>query len=68
MPPQPSRCRCRRCASTTGRSQAAWGSSYGRESNYLRVYASQIRRKLEPDPGRPVHVLTEPGVGYRLVR
>lgn len=47
--------------------KAAWGPSYGRESNYLRVYASQLRRKLEPDPSRPVHLVTEPGVGYRLV-
>ncbi len=48
--------------------KAAWGPSYGRESNYLRVFASQLRRKLEPDPSRPVHLLTEPGIGYRLVR
>lgn len=48
--------------------RAAWGPSYGRESNYLRVYASQLRRKLEPDPGQPVNLLTEPGIGYRLVR
>ncbi|MBK6886169.1 MAG: response regulator transcription factor [Tetrasphaera sp.] len=47
--------------------KAAWGPSYGRESNYLRVYANQLRRKVEPDPGHPVHLLTEPGVGYRLV-
>jgi two-component system KDP operon response regulator KdpE len=47
--------------------KAAWGPSYGRESNYLRVFASQLRRKLEPDPSRPVHLLTEPGLGYRLV-
>lgn len=48
--------------------RAAWGPSYGRESNYLRVYASQLRRKLEPDPSRPRYLLTEPGIGYRLVR
>ncbi len=48
--------------------KSAWGPAYGRESNYLRVYANQIRRKLEPDPSRPQHLLTEPGVGYRLVR
>jgi two-component system KDP operon response regulator KdpE len=45
-----------------------WGPSYGRESNYLRVYANQLRRKLEPDPARPRYLLTEPGQGYRLVR
>ncbi|WP_374969798.1 response regulator [Terrabacter sp. BE26] len=44
-----------------------WGPSYGRESNYLRVYANQLRRKLETDPSRPVHLLTEPGLGYRFV-
>jgi len=46
--------------------KSAWGPSYGRESNYLRVYANQIRRKLEPDPGAPRYLITEPGVGYRL--
>ena len=46
--------------------RAAWGPSYGRESNYLRVYASQLRRKLEPDPGHPRYLITEPGIGYRL--
>ncbi|MDQ2758286.1 MAG: response regulator transcription factor [Actinomycetota bacterium] len=46
--------------------RAAWGPAYGRELNYLRVYANQLRRKLEPDPGNPVHLLTEPGIGYRL--
>ncbi|TPG14882.1 response regulator transcription factor [Pedococcus bigeumensis] len=44
-----------------------WGPGYGRESNYLRVYANQLRRKLEPDPARPQYVVTEPGQGYRLV-
>jgi two-component system KDP operon response regulator KdpE len=44
-----------------------WGPAYGRESNYLRVYANQLRRKLEPDPGNPRYLLTEPGQGYRLV-
>ena len=47
--------------------RAAWGPSYGRESNYLRVYANQLRRKLEPDTGRPQYLITEPGVGYRLM-
>jgi len=45
-----------------------WGPGYGRESNYLRVYANQLRRKLEPDPTRPRYLLTDPGQGYRLVR
>ena len=47
--------------------QAVWGPGYGRESNYLRVYGNQLRRKLEGDPSRPRHILTEPGIGYRLV-
>ena len=44
-----------------------WGPAYGDESNYLHVYMSQLRRKLEPDPASPRHLLTEPGAGYRLV-
>ena len=47
--------------------RAAWGPAYGRELNYLRVYANQLRRKLEPDPSAPRHLLTEPGIGYRFV-
>ncbi|WP_370891063.1 response regulator transcription factor [Janibacter sp. GXQ6167] len=43
-----------------------WGPSYGRESNYLRVYANQIRRKIEPNPREPQYLITEPGVGYTL--
>ncbi len=43
-----------------------WGPAYGEESNYLHVYVSQLRRKLEPDPARPRYLLTEPGAGYRL--
>lgn len=43
-----------------------WGPKYGEEANYLRVYVAQLRRKLEPDPSRPRHLLTEPGVGYRF--
>jgi two-component system, OmpR family, KDP operon response regulator KdpE len=43
-----------------------WGPEYGAESQYLRVYASQLRKKLDDDPDRP-RLVTEPGVGYRLV-
>jgi two-component system KDP operon response regulator KdpE len=46
--------------------QAVWGPEYGTESEYLRVYASQLRKKLAEDPDRP-RLLTEPGVGYRLI-
>ena len=42
-----------------------WGPSYETESNYLRVYLAQLRRKLEPEPSRPRYLLTEPG-GYRF--
>jgi len=44
-----------------------WGPAYEVESHYLHVYVSQLRRKIEPDPGRPRYLLTEPGAGYRLV-
>jgi two-component system KDP operon response regulator KdpE len=44
-----------------------WGPGYDRETNYLRVYLAQIRRKLESDPSRPTMFLTDPGIGYRLV-
>ncbi len=44
-----------------------WGPAYARESHYLHVYVSQLRRKIEPDPARPRYLLTEPGAGYRLV-
>jgi two-component system KDP operon response regulator KdpE len=43
-----------------------WGPGYGGETQYLRVYASQLRKKLRDDPERP-YIVTEPGVGYRLV-
>ncbi len=46
--------------------QEVWGPGYGSETNYLRVYIAQLRRKLEPNPARPRHILTEPGRGYRL--
>ena len=46
--------------------QEVWGPSYGTETNYLRVYMAQLRRKLEPDPTRPRHLITEPGMGYRF--
>ncbi|MFJ6937967.1 response regulator [Streptomyces sp. NPDC101132] len=48
--------------------QEVWGPSYGTESNYLRVYMAQLRRKLETDPAHPRHFITEPGMGYRFER
>lgn len=44
-----------------------WGPNHTEQAQYLRVYMAQLRRKLEADPARPRHLLTEPGVGYRLV-
>jgi two-component system KDP operon response regulator KdpE len=46
--------------------QEVWGPLYHDETNYLRVYMAQIRRKLEPDPARPRYFITQPGVGYRF--
>ena len=46
--------------------RAIWGAEYGDEREYLRVFISQIRRKVEEDPLRPQYLLTEPGVGYRF--
>ncbi|MEU6257432.1 response regulator [Streptomyces sp. NPDC047043] len=46
--------------------QEVWGPSYGTETNYLRVYMAQLRRKLESDPSHPRHFITEPGMGYRF--
>lgn len=43
-----------------------WGPSYSESSHYLRVFVGHLRRKLESDPARPRHLLTETGVGYRF--
>ncbi len=43
-----------------------WGPHYEHETNYLRVYLAQLRRKLEPEPAHPRHLITEPGMGYRF--
>jgi two-component system KDP operon response regulator KdpE len=46
--------------------QEVWGRQPGAQPHYLRVYMAQLRHKLEEDPARPQHLLTELGVGYRL--
>jgi len=46
--------------------QEVWGPAHGTETNYLRVYMAQLRRKLETEPSRPRHLITEPGLGYRF--
>jgi len=46
--------------------QEVWGPGHTTETHYLRVYLAQLRRKLEPEPARPRHLLTEPGMGYRF--
>jgi two-component system KDP operon response regulator KdpE len=44
-----------------------WGPAYETETNYLRLYLAQLRRKLEPEPGQPRYLITESGMGYRFV-
>ncbi|PSL58243.1 two-component system KDP operon response regulator KdpE [Saccharothrix carnea] len=46
--------------------QEVWGPAYAKETHYLRVYLAQLRRKLEPEPSHPRHLVTEPGMGYRF--
>ncbi len=46
--------------------EEVWGPARGSETHYLRVYMSNLRRKIEADPARPKHLLTESGVGYRF--
>ncbi|MDO8390655.1 MAG: response regulator transcription factor [Actinomycetota bacterium] len=46
--------------------QQVWGPQYEHETNYLRVHLAAIRKKLEPEPGRPRYFVTEPGIGYRF--
>ena len=46
--------------------RAVWGGAYEQDVATLRVFITQLRRKIEPDPARPTYILTEPGVGYRF--
>jgi Transcriptional regulatory protein, C terminal len=43
-----------------------WGPGFGQRTNYLRFHMARLRRKLEDNPARPRHLLTEPGMGYRF--
>ncbi|HUK90329.1 MAG TPA: response regulator transcription factor [Blastocatellia bacterium] len=47
--------------------QAVWGSQSSEQTEYLRVFVNQLRRKIEPDPQHPRYIITEPWVGYRFV-
>lgn len=46
--------------------QAVWGPDYGEETEYLRVFINQLRKKIEPDPRHPKYIHTEPWIGYRF--
>lgn len=48
--------------------ERVWGAAYSQEIEFVWVYIRRLRRKIEPDPANPRHILTVPGVGYRLVR
>ncbi|HEX4074388.1 MAG TPA: response regulator transcription factor [Candidatus Acidoferrales bacterium] len=48
--------------------QAVWGPDYGEETEYLRVFINQLRKKIEPDPSKPRYIHTEPWIGYRFER
>ncbi len=46
--------------------QAVWGPDYGDQTSYLRVFITHLRKKIEQDPAKPRHILTEPWIGYRF--
>ena len=46
--------------------KAVWGPSHSEDSHYVRIYMGHVRKKIEDDPTRPIHILTESGVGYRF--
>ena len=47
--------------------QTAWGTAYEKDVELLRFHIAQLRKKIERDPSRPLHIVTEIGVGYRFV-
>lgn len=62
-------CLARKCGSVVTQRQLlteVWGPSHAADTHYLRIYAKQLRDKLEPDPVQPRYLITEAGVGYRL--
>lgn len=46
--------------------QQVWGEAYSEDNQYLRIYISQLRQKIEKDPARDQFIINEPGIGYRL--
>ena len=46
--------------------QSVWGPDYGDQTDYLRVFITTLRKKIEPNPAKPKYILTEPWVGYRF--
>ena len=46
--------------------QSVWGPDYGEETEYLRVFINQLRKKIEADPSNPRYIRTEPWIGYRF--
>jgi two-component system KDP operon response regulator KdpE len=47
--------------------KAVWGNAYDEDTHYIRIYISQLRRKIEQDPAQPRYIVTESGIGYRLM-
>lgn len=47
--------------------KAVWGNEYSEDTHYVRIYVGQLRRKIEPDPAQPRYIITESGIGYRLI-
>lgn len=47
--------------------KSVWGEGFANDSHYVRIYIKQLRKKIEPDPTQPIYIVTESGVGYRLL-
>ena len=47
--------------------KAGWGNAYNEDTHYIRIYIGQLRRKIEQDPAQPRYIVTESGIGYRLM-